>query len=402
MTGGFAAGLAATPGSREGGGMDADVAVVGLGAMGSATLWRLAARGVDVIGFERFDPGHYLGSSHGATRLFRTACMEHPALVPLARTSQALWRALEKQSGTRLLDLTGGLMIGAPDSRVVAGTLAAAAANDLPVRTLTAAELAAGYPQHAGVPDDYIAVCDEGAGVVRPEAGVTAAVDAAAAAGAGLYTRTAVSSIDIGGEGVRLRTAARDFHVGQVVVTAGPWLGTLVPDLPVAPIRTPMTWFAPREGPGQSGQRFDLDAFPVFIRALPDGHVIWGHGAIDGHPAKVGPETNPELDKPIDPDQCDRGVSADDYHLVSQLVGAALPGLDPVPVRTTTCMITRSPDGQFLLGRPRRNPRLVVAGGCSGHAFKHATGIGETLARIACDESPFVDLDFVDPNRFLA
>ena len=130
--------------------VDAEVAVVGLGAMGSAALWRLAVRGVDVLGFERFDPGHHLGSSHGATRLFRTACMEHPELVPLAQTSLTLWRELEQASSRRLLDLTGGLMIGAPHSRVVAGTLAAASAHGIDVRTLSAAELADEFPQHAG------------------------------------------------------------------------------------------------------------------------------------------------------------------------------------------------------------------------------------------------------------
>lgn len=377
--------------------VDAEVAVVGLGAMGSAALWRLAVRGVDVLGFERFDPGHHLGSSHGATRLFRTACMEHPELVPLAQTSLTLWRELEQASSRRLLDLTGGLMIGAPHSRVVAGTLAAASAHGIDVRTLSAAELADEFPQHANLPGHHVAVRDPMAGVVRPEAGVVAATDAARTAGATVFVRTGVDGIELVDDGVLVRTPVRDFRVRQVVVTAGPWLGKLVPELPLEPIRTPMTWFAPRES---TPHRFDLDAFPVFIRALDDGHVIWGHGAVDGHPAKVGPEDDPDLYQSIDPDLCDRGISARDHHLVGRLVAAALPGLDPTPVRTTTCMVTRSPDGLFQLGRPRDDPRLVVGGGCSGHAFKHATGIGETLARITCAEDPFVDLGFVHPDRF--
>jgi sarcosine oxidase len=47
------------------------------------------------------------------------------------------------------------------------------------------------------------------------------------------------------------------------------------------------------------------------------------------------------------------------------------------------------------------DPRLIVGGGCSGHAFKHTSGIGEIIAQIACGERPFIDVDFVDPNRFL-
>src|SRR4051794_21494845 len=158
---------------------DAEVAVIGLGAMGSNALWRLAHRGVDVIGLERFRPGHVQGSSHGHTRLFRVACLEHPNLVPLAQRSLELWRDLQDRSGTPIIDITGGLMIGPPDSDVVAGTLAAARAHQLPVQTLTATELSTRYPQHAGVPADHVAVWDPLAGVVRPEAGVIAACAAA-------------------------------------------------------------------------------------------------------------------------------------------------------------------------------------------------------------------------------
>ncbi|HXD27252.1 MAG TPA: FAD-dependent oxidoreductase, partial [Arthrobacter sp.] len=114
----------------------AHVAVVGLGALGSAALWRLAARGLDVVGFEQFGIGHALGSSHGQTRLFREACLEHPGLAPMAAESRALFRQLEHASGRDLLRLTGGYLIGTPDSDVVAGTARAADAHGLPYERL--------------------------------------------------------------------------------------------------------------------------------------------------------------------------------------------------------------------------------------------------------------------------
>src|SRR4051794_26605439 len=375
---------------------DAEVAVIGLGAMGSNALWRLAARGVEVLGFEQFRPGHVQGSSHGHTRLFRVACLEHPNLVPLAQRSLELWRELAERAGTPIIDVTGGLMIGPAESDGVAGRLAAARAHDLPVRELTAGELTARYPQHADVPADHVAVWDPMAGVVRPEAGVIAATQAAAAAGATVYADTRVESVELIDGGVAIATPTRSFRVRQAVVTAGAWLNKLVPELPLEPIRTPMTWFAPRNGSGE----FALERFPIFIRGVAEDNWIWGHGAADGHGVKIGPDQDPNF-YAVDPDRIDRGISAGDWALISSLVERALPGLDPMPTRTTTCMITRSPDGQFQIGRPRRDPRLVVGGGCSGHAFKHASGIGEVLAQIACDEPPLIDLDFVDPNRFL-
>ncbi|MDT2009956.1 FAD-dependent oxidoreductase [Rhodococcus opacus] len=102
--------------------MTIDVAVVGLGAFGSAALWRLAARGVDVVGIEQFGVAHALGSSHGSTRLFRTACLEHPGLVPLARHAATLWDELERESGTPILRRTGAVLIGPESGRAVGGT----------------------------------------------------------------------------------------------------------------------------------------------------------------------------------------------------------------------------------------------------------------------------------------
>ena len=76
-----------------------DVAVVGLGVMGAASLYRLAKRGVRAIGIEQFVPGHDRGSSHGETRIIRLVYFEHPSYVPLLREAYSLWRELEAEAG---------------------------------------------------------------------------------------------------------------------------------------------------------------------------------------------------------------------------------------------------------------------------------------------------------------
>ena len=84
-----------------------DVAVIGLGAMGSAALFNLAKRGRRVIGFEQFEPGHDKGSSHGESRAIRLSYFEHPSYVPLARRAYEVWRELEQASGETILTVTG-------------------------------------------------------------------------------------------------------------------------------------------------------------------------------------------------------------------------------------------------------------------------------------------------------
>jgi sarcosine oxidase len=376
---------------------DADVIVVGLGAWGSSALWRLAARGVDVVGIERYGLGHEMGSSHGSTRLFRVACMEHPGLVPLAQRAGALWRELEAATGEELLRISGGVSIGPADSRTIAGAIEAAARHDLPIERLTAGDLHRRFPQHVNVPDDFAGVWDPQAGVVRPELGVNAACRAAAAAGARIFADTRVTNVELVDGGVVVETPARTFRARQAVVTAGPWLGKLVPELPLEPMRTPMMWFAAKDDP----QAFELDRFPMFIRYVDEDTSTWGHGAVFGHDTKIGLEDNGVHFRPTDPDEVDRGIAPGDWRHLSETVRRAWPGLDPVPSRAISCMITNSPDGQFQIGRPHGDPRLVVGGGCTGHGFKHATGVGEAIAQMTVGEETFCDLAFTDPDRFL-
>ena len=119
-----------------------DVIIVGLGGMGSAAAAELSARGLRVLGIERFGPAHDRGSSHGESRVIRQAYFESPAYVPLLLRAYELWRELEAATGQELLTETGGLMIGPEKSRTVAGSRLSAETWDLPHELLDAPEIA--------------------------------------------------------------------------------------------------------------------------------------------------------------------------------------------------------------------------------------------------------------------
>ena len=376
-----------------------DVVVIGLGAFGSAALWRLANRGVDVAGIERHGIGHHLGSSHGLTRLFRVACQEHPGLAPIALKSLELWNGLGEETGQRLVHQSGCLSVGGPDSRPVTGVIAAAAAAGLPVQELSHAELLARQPQYAGLADADVAVWDPGAGICYPERNIRAHTAAAQRLGAEVYPHTMVTGIEAGRDGVTVRTPTVEFRAGQVIVAAGAWLGTLVPGLQLAPRRTPQFWFRPRD-PG-SGQ-FALDRFPAFIWDRPNGGSLWGHGSAGDYGIKIGPEPVMSDSAGIDPEEMDRYIHLDtDIDALTARVAQAFPGLDPRPAKAITCMVTDSADGQFLVGRLPGQPRVVVAGGDSGHGFKHAAGVGELLAQLITGQRAYCQSEFLDPVRFL-
>ncbi|MBV9847725.1 MAG: N-methyl-L-tryptophan oxidase [Kutzneria sp.] len=375
--------------------LDADVAVIGLGAWGASALWRLALRGVDVLGFERYGLGNALGSSHGGSRMFRITCLEHPGLVPMARRSLELWRELEAAAGTTLFEPCGGLLIGSPRGRIVGGTLRAAERHGIDVQTLPRDALRERFPQHAAVADDQIGVWEPSAGVLRPETAIRAAVRLAADAGATVFTDTRVTELVRVGSGVLLRTPVREFRVRTTVVTVGCWLPGLVAGLPLTTVRMPITWFRPTS----ASEQFGIDRFPVFMRELDQHRVLWGNGSFDGQAVKLGLEGAVDSARPMDPDDTDRSTVSDDWTELADLLATHLPGFGMSPARSAACMYSATPDGQFVLGCPG-DPRLVVASGCNAHGFKHATGVGEVLADMVTGSRPGYPLGFTDPGRF--
>ena len=170
-----------------------DVAVVGLGGMGSAVLARCALRGATAVGIEQFPLRHELGASTGKSRIIRKAYFEDAGYVPLLLRAYELWRDVERRSGASLLRLTGLLLAGRETSEVVVGARAAAEAYDLDVDVLTAREMRARYSQ-LRVRDDEVGVFEREGGVVFPEAAVDAHLRIAEAHGARTIEQTAVTS----------------------------------------------------------------------------------------------------------------------------------------------------------------------------------------------------------------
>src|SRR3954470_986867 len=90
-----------------------DYVVVGLGALGSAAAWHLAARGASVLGLEQFELGHARGASHDTSRILRHS-YHTPAYVRLTQEAYDDWARLEEASGETLVTVVGGLDLFPP------------------------------------------------------------------------------------------------------------------------------------------------------------------------------------------------------------------------------------------------------------------------------------------------
>jgi sarcosine oxidase len=352
-----------------------DAAVVGLGAMGAMALWRLAERGVAAAGFDMYEPPHDRGSSHGGSRIIRTAYAEGAFYVPLALRSWRLWEELENVSGRHLLTRCGALTIGSPKSRFVHGALSSAREQHLEHEYLAADEAARRWPQHVLRPQDAV-LFEPLAGVLLPEAGVQAALDRARAIGAVVRTNSRVAALTdaIDGVGIELEDGSR-VEADWCVLAAGPWLGPLVPELArwLQVERQVNAWFAVDDV-----ELFTPERFPVFIRELDGGRLRFGVPSLDGSSIKVAVHHEGTA---ANPDSVDRNVSAADCAGAEAFVASMLHGVTAKSLRAIVCMYTNTPDEHLLLGAVPGHPRVIVLGGCSGHSFKFAPLFGE----VACD-----------------
>jgi sarcosine oxidase len=370
----------------------ADVIVLGAGTMGSMTLWRLARRGVSVIGLEQFAPGHDRGSGHGDSRLIRTAYWEGPEYVPLVQAAFPLWRELESEGRVELLTMTGVLLLGRPGGDLVANALRSLREHGLRHDLLGPAEAARRFPQHRLAPD-HVALWEEGAGVLRPERAIRAAAERAIALGATLVTGVRAEAVDTGGGSVTVRAGGAAYRARHLVVCAGPWLGGLLPGLglPLAVERQVMMWFpAPDPAP------FAADRFPPFIRDRIGTHG-YGLPTLDGATVKVAFHHGGRI---VDPDTVDREVGESDVAPVAEFVAEMLPGLVPRPVRASVCMYTNTPDEHFVVGPAPTMPGVTVLGGFSGHGFKFAPLLGEIAADLALHGRTDYPIAGFSPLRF--
>jgi sarcosine oxidase len=357
-----------------------DVIVVGLGAMGSAAAYALAARGLRVLGLERYRPPHRHGSHHGESRIIRKAYYEHPAYVPLLERAFAAWRELEERARARLFLRTGGLMIGAESGELVPGVLASARAHHLPHEVLSGDALAARYPQFR-LDRSMIAVWEEDAGILYPEACVRAFLEGARAANAELRYGEAAQEWSCGPDGVRVCTGQGEYRGGALVLTAGAGMGELVAELR-AHLRVERQVVA-HFAPASESAALEPDRLPIFCLEEPDGAFYYGFPDL-GTGCKIG-----------------RHHGDADIADIRGFMARRLPQANGALKASDECLYTDTPDFHFLVDRHPSHDEVIVASVCSGHGFKFASVMGEIIAELVQGKRPAFDLSMFRMARLV-
>lgn len=380
-------------GGPEGMGRRPDVIVAGLGAVGAATAWQLAAKGLKVLGLDQHRPPHNLGSSHGETRITRTATGEGDHFVPLVRRTDVLLAELEARFGQALSLRCGGLFIGADGGTTemhnrpgfIAETVAAAQRFGVPHEVLSPDEARDRFPAFAPAQSD-LCYYEPGAGMLFPEKCVEAKLAAARAAGAELRFDEAMLDWESTASGVRVTTASGVIEAGELVIAAGGWAPALARGqlAGTSLLRQLLHWLPP-----VNPAIYQADRCPVFI---------WAHGGTSedcfyGFPLVPGAESHgvkvasENFSRPSeDPGEIARDSSqCETDALIANHVAGRLQGLGTVALKRAVCLYTATPDAGFILDRMPGSANVTLVSACSGHGFKHAAAVGEQVSALVAD-----------------
>ena len=341
-----------------------DVVVVGAGVFGLATALELARRGRTVTVIDRFGSGHRATSSTGASRSIRIAYGE-PFYVDLARDALDRWAALERATGMTILQLTGQVDLG-PES-VLDALVESVAAAGATLERRTAAELRESFPE---LSDGRGGLFHAQAGTVMAAVGMEALRLAAVDAGVRLLMPERVMAIEPGEPAV-VQTDKRTVEADRVVIAAGPWTGGMLEPLGIGPAPGPVG------RPGDVPRRAD-DGRPTRHRRLAGARLASASTAIrspasgtssPSTPASTVGSQTPRSGRPTPTEEA-RILGWMDQHLGGAPQRVAYSQRHPW---------TLTPDSDFVIDR---RGSLVLACGCSGHAFKFGPALGPVVADV--------------------
>jgi sarcosine oxidase len=363
-----------------------DTLVIGLGAHGSSALYHLSLTGKKVAGIDQYNPPHIHGSSHGQSRIIRQAYHESPFYVPLVQAAYPLWEELEREAGKTLLVKTGGLLLGTEDGSIVNGARLSAETHGIEYEYLKASDLRRRFPAFRPTPET-VGVWETAAGILFPEECIRAFLAGATKNNASIHCNEPVLKIIPQQDKVEVITSKERYTAAKVIVSAGAWLGTLLPELnlPLTIERQVVCWFHDKNK--QVSEHLLPENMPIYIWEYLPGKMFYGFPDL-GDGIKIGFH---HAGQPIAPQELQQDASAAEIGAIEEIAGKYL-NIAPVFHSASVCMYTNTPDENFIIDVHPTHKNILIASPCSGHGFKFSSLIGKILSDMAMDRPIEFDL----------
>ncbi len=435
-----------------------DIVVIGLGGVGSFALRAASqssktnpkkshhlSKALKVLGIEKFTPSHPYGSSHGHSRIYRHAYFEHSNYVPLIIESTRQFQQLQQKQDTRLLEECGMLIMEEKDNTTNHGTssliqkcLESANRHNIKVELLSSNQLIGMYPQFKNL-DGMNGILEYNAGFIRPELAIEAALNEAKDNGAVIWDNHVVKdmyevSTNEHGSFVEISLVPCEnngcgygknnvVQSKKVIIAAGAWTAELIPSwskvlkvtrqiqawidtrkiekhIPTKKnlLETQHNSYHPKQMPTWLISSSQLETSFYGIPIDPYSCNYPSHIKIALHGRNV--EIDPNLKNPPVTDEEVKELE-DAFRLFFQFHGNDNEKQDiPIIHDSKSCMYTMTPDGHFLLGKPKGYRNVYAAAGLSGHGFKMVPSLGQALVDMAVLGTANFDLEFLSPSRF--
>jgi sarcosine oxidase len=353
-----------------------DTVVVGAGVFGAWTALHLARRRQRVLLVDAYGPAHTRASSGGETRIIRMSYGADEIYTRWALDSLRQWKELFASAGERLFHETGVLWLAGPDDSSLSESNATLQRCGVPHEILERAELEERYPQ---VNKDGVTrgLLEPNSGVLLARRAVACTVKSAMRQGAQLRIAQILSPRGTKKlESIETSSGERIF-AGTFVFACGAWLGKVFPEIlgtRVFPTRQEVFFFGTPPG----DIRFAPPALPTWLFQADE---VYGMPDIESRGLKMARDTHGER---VDPDTQSRMASREGAEWARAYVIRRFPALKDAPiVETRVCQYENTSSGDFLIDRHPEIENVWLAGGGSGHGFKHGPAVGEyTVAMI--------------------
>jgi sarcosine oxidase len=350
-----------------------DVVVIGAGVFGAWTAWHLTKRKQRVLLVEAHGPAHARASSGGETRIIRMSYGADEIYTRWSQHALQQWKELFAQTGQRLFLETGVLWLAGNDDSSLRQSMATLRRCGVQHEILERAKLEKRYSQ---VNLDGVA-----RGVLEPESGVLLARRAVAcvveeAIKQGMQLKIAQILAPRGAKKLEFIETSTGEHLraGSFVFACGPWFGKVFPELlgaRIFPTRQEVFFFGTPAG----DTRFALPAMPTW---LFQSEGVYGMPDIESRGLKMARDMHGAR---VDPDTQSRIVSREGAEWARSFVSRRFPALKDAPiVETRVCQYENTSSGDFLIDRHPELSNVWLAGGGSGHGFKHGPVLGEYTA----------------------
>jgi glycine/D-amino acid oxidase-like deaminating enzyme len=372
-----------------------DVVVVGAGAFGGWTALHLLEMGHRVTLLDAYGPGNARASSGGETRQIRVGYGDREVYSRWVLKAFEKWKAREEEFGEKLLLPTGRLQLSPSWTEDLRATQRVFEKLGVAQEVISHDEVRKRYPQINPEGMEF-AHFEPGAGVLRARYAMSVVAAAFARKGGRFAIARAEPPRGAGSALDRLSIEGGDgVSAGSYVFACGPWLPKLFPELLSRKI------FSPRRdvffiGPPPGDGRFEVGSLPNFSE-----DAYYGFPNIDGRGVKVCPTGEVIA---FDPDRDERVASPYQLQRARAYLARRFPALADQPlVESRVCQLEMTVDEHFIVQRHPEWANVWIAGGGSGHGFKHGPVVGEYVARRVSgrDEEPELEALFrIKPDSF--